>query len=83
MSIPIHEEIKGGIEERIKVLKRSIEDFNTPITQEDYDDHFRSRETGPKSVVALRGYFNELLEREEELNLICNYVYYFERNKSL
>lgn len=78
--VPIHEKIRKDIQERISVLKQSIKDFNTPITQKDHDDHFKQRLTGSKSTEALEGYYTELLKREDELHLIIEYDHYFKKN---
>ena len=80
---PIHKRIEKEISERILFLKSKIDDFVTPITNEDYKDNFKSRLTGVKSSKALREHFNELLQREGELELIINYDMFYQRNKKV
>jgi hypothetical protein len=77
----IHERIENEILERIRYLEVKIEEFGTPITEEDYADHFKSRLSGDKSARALREYYDELLQRNEELMLIRNYDVFYQRSK--
>lgn len=78
---PIHKRIEKEIIERITILKQQIDDFDTPITKEDYKDNFKSRLSDAKSSKALRGYYDELLEREFELERIRSYDYFYQRSK--
>ena len=80
-NVPIYRQIENVLLERVKYLERKIEEFNTPFTEKDYEDHFKSRISGDKSAKALRGYYDELLLRKEELGLIRNFDYYYQRNK--
>lgn len=78
---PIYKKTEKEVSERIKFLKSKIDGFTSQITKADFDDHFKSRITGDKSVRALREYYDELILREEELGLIRNFEYYYQRNK--
>ena len=78
---PIHKRIEKEIIERIIILKQQIDGFDTPITKEDYKDNFKSRLFGVKSSKALREYYDELLEREWELERIRSYDYFYQRSK--
>jgi len=79
-NVPIYRQIENVLLERVKFLKSKIEEFNSPITERDFKDHFKSRLSGDKSSRALRNYYDELLLREEELGLIRNFDYYYQRN---
>ena len=81
IQIPIYKQIENRVSERIKFLKMKIEEFNSPLTKEDYKDNFKSRLSGDKSAKALREFYDELLLREEELGLIRSFDYYYQRNK--
>lgn len=78
---PTYKRIENGIIERIKFLKLKIKAFNTPLTEKDRKENFKSRFFGDKSVEAFEKYNDELLQREEELNLIRNYAFFHQRNK--
>ena len=80
-NVPIYKQIENVVLERVTFLKSKIEEFDSPITEKDYEDHFKSRISGDKSAKALRKYYDELLLREEELGLIRNFDYYYQRNK--
>lgn len=78
---PIYKELERKLEERIKYLNSKIDDFDTPLTEEDYVEKFKSRLTGDKSAKSLRGYYDELIVREEELGLLRSFVYYYQRKR--
>jgi len=79
-NVPIYRQIENVLLERVKFLKSEIEKFNSPITEIDYKDNFKSRLSGDKSTRALRKYYDELLLREEELGLIRSFEWHYQRN---
>ena len=78
---PIFDRLKNEISGRIEYLKEMIKEFDTPLTEKDYKENFKSRLEGKKSTKALRDYYEELILREEELGLLRSFEVYYQRNK--